>query len=296
MSVMTVTNLTKDYGGGKGVFDLNFTINEGEVFGYLGPNGAGKTTTIRHLLGFLNADKGSCTIGGLDCRTKSAEIQKDLGFLAGEIAFFDDMRGIDFLKFSANMRGLTNYKKMNELIEMFELNANVRIKKMSKGMKQKVGIVNAFMHNPTTLILDEPTSGLDPLMQNKFVQLILKEKSEGKTILMSSHSFDEVSRTCDKIGIIKAGRFVDLKTADDLHSAKRKLYTVTLPSKEQAVEFSNEQLEVVSVDKNIVTVAVNGSLKPLTTALGHYEIMDLASVTQSLEEVFMAYYGGDKNV
>lgn len=293
MSIMTISNLTKDYGEGRGVFDLNFSIAKGEVFGYLGPNGSGKTTTIRHLLGFLNADKGNCTIGGLDCRTESAQIQKDLGFLAGEIAFFDDMKGIDFLKFSANMRGLTDFKKMQNLIETFELNPNVRIKKMSKGMKQKVGIVNAFMHNPTTLILDEPTSGLDPLMQNRFIQLILKEKAEGKTILMSSHSFEEVSRTCDKIGIIRGGKLVDLKTADDLRNSQRKLYTVTLQTENQALKFANEPINVVSVEKNIVTVSINGSLKPFTTALDGHEIIDIASVTQSLEEIFMAYYGGD---
>ncbi|WP_235601380.1 ABC transporter ATP-binding protein [Tissierella sp. P1] len=203
MSVITVSNLTKDYGKNRGIFDLSFEIHKGEVFGYLGPNGAGKTTTIRHLLGFLNADKGECHIGQLNCRTDAEQIQRDLGYLPGEIAFFDDMSGIGYLKFIANMRGMKNFEKMNELISYFELDPSGRIKKMSKGMKQKIGIVSAFMHDPSTLILDEPTSGLDPLMQNKFIELILNEKSKGKTILMSSHSFEEVERTCDRIGIIK---------------------------------------------------------------------------------------------
>lgn len=300
MSSIIVSGLTKDYGDSKGIFDLNFTIKEGEVFGYLGPNGAGKTTTIRHLLGFLNPDKGSCKIGTFDCRKESAEIQKDMGFLPGEMAFFDEMKGIDFLKFMASMRGLKDFTKMNELINLFELDPSGRIKRMSKGMKQKMGIVTAFMHNPTTLILDEPTSGLDPLMQNKFVGLIKKEKAAGRTILMSSHSFEEVERTCDRVGIIKNGRFVATKTVADLKTQRRKVYSVTFEDIAQAESFAKENLKIVYQHENVVNVAVSGSMQPFIHALDSHPVVGLDTVSQNLEEIFMGYYGnaegdGDKN-
>lgn len=159
----------------------------------------GKTTTIRNILGFLNSDSGNVYINGLETRKNAKIVQKYIGYIPGEIAFFDDMKGLEFIKYMAELRGLKDYNKMNELIKYFELNTKGKIKKMSKGMKQKIAIVCAFMHNPDILILDEPTSGLDPLMQNKFVELIQKEKKEGKTILMSSHSFEEVEKTCDKV-------------------------------------------------------------------------------------------------
>ncbi|MDU5083055.1 ABC transporter ATP-binding protein [uncultured Tissierella sp.] len=295
MSVITVSNLTKDYGKNRGIFDLSFEIQKGEVFGYLGPNGAGKTTTIRHLLGFLNADKGECHIGQLNCRTDAEQIQRDLGYLPGEIAFFDDMSGIGYLKFIANMRGMKNFEKMNELISYFELDPSGRIKKMSKGMKQKIGIVSAFMHDPSTLILDEPTSGLDPLMQNKFIELILNEKSKGKTILMSSHSFEEVERTCDRIGIIKKGRFVTIETVENLKKAQRKIYSISLRNEKAAKDFATEPLEIISINGDKVQVAIKDNIKVLTTALDRHPVTGIDVVSQSLEEVFMSYYGGENN-
>lgn len=295
MGEIVVKGLTKDYGNGKGIFDLDFEIEKGEVFGYLGPNGAGKTTTIRNLMGFGNPTRGECKISGLDCRRDSAVIERNLGYLPGEMAFFDDMTGNEFLKFMGEMRSCkqADYVKMKELIAFFELDPSGKIKKMSKGMKQKLGIVTAFMHNPPILILDEPTSGLDPLMQNKFIGLILEEKKQGKTILMSSHSFEEVERTCDRVGIIRSGRFVAIQTVEALKTQKRKLYSVSLTDKAEADKFADEDLEVVMQNGNVVTVAVSGGLKSFTTALDKHKIISLDVVTQSLEEVFMAYYGDD---
>ena len=154
----------KDYGGGHGVFDVSFAVEQGEVFGFLGPNGAGKTTTIRQLMGFLAPDSGTCTINGLDCRTETAAIQKNMGYIPGEPALPDDIRGGEFIRFLAAYRGMRGTGRAGELCERFELDASGRIRRMSKGMKQKVAIVCALMHDPAVLILDEPTSGLDPLM------------------------------------------------------------------------------------------------------------------------------------
>ena len=222
MSIIEIDKLTKDYGDNKGIFDLTFEVKEGEVFGYLGPNGAGKTTTIRHLMGFLTPDKGSSQILGMDSRTRSAHIMKDLGYLPGEIAFFDGMKGFEFLNFMSEMKGLTDTSLRDKLVDMFQLDTRGKIRKMSKGMKQKIGIVCAFMHNPKVLILDEPTSGLDPLMQKTFTDLILEEKSKGKTILMSSHSFEEIERTCDRVAIIRQGQLVALENIHDLRKKEEK--------------------------------------------------------------------------
>lgn len=271
MSVIKIENLVRDYGGGKGVFDISFHVNQGEAFGFLGPNGAGKTTTIRHLMGFLKPRSGECTIDGLDCWDKRDQVQARLGYIPGEISFFEDLSGTEFLKFITEYRRLGTRSRKEELLERFELDPKGKIKKMSKGMKQKLGIVAAFMHDPDILILDEPTSGLDPLMQNRFVDLVAEEKKHGKTILMSSHMFEEVERTCDRIGIIRNGRMVAVDDAAALRERHTRKYTVTLESESAAEAFAG--------DFNGIR---NGSQVTVTTK-------------QSLEEIFMNYYGGKKH-
>lgn len=270
MSVMRIENLTRDYGSGKGVFDISFHVARGETFGFLGPNGAGKTTTIRHLMGFLKPQSGKCVIDELDCWNDSDKIQARLGYIPGEISFFDDMTGTEFLKFITAYRNIGNNSRQKELLERFELDPKGKIKKMSKGMKQKIGIVTAFMHDPEILILDEPTSGLDPLMQSRFIELIAEEKEHGKTILLSSHMFDEVERTCDRIGIIRDGRLVAVDSVEALRERHVRPYTVTLESIELARAFA-EDFDGIQ----------NGLNVTVTTK-------------QSLEEIFMHYYGGEK--
>lgn len=238
MNVLQIDHLTRNYGNGKGIFDVSFSVGEGEVFGFLGPNGAGKTTTIRHLMGFIRPKEGFCRIDGKDCWKARAEIQQHLGYIPGEINFFDDMSGREFLRFMARYRQIPAENRQKELLERFELNPKGKIKKMSKGMKQKLGIVAALMHDPQILILDEPTSGLDPLMQNLFIQLIAEEKARGKTILLSSHMFEEVERTCDRIGIIRQGRMVAIDSVDTLRSRHLRTYTVQLDTPELAQNFA----------------------------------------------------------
>jgi len=217
--MIDIINLTQTYRSGKGVFNLNFSINKGEVFGYLGPNGAGKTTTIRSILGFTNATEGRVLINGMDARTETQEINKIIGFLPGEIAFYNQMKAKDFLDLLAKLRNLSDFTFRQHLEERFKLDTDIYIKKMSKGMKQKLAIIAAFMHDPDILILDEPTSGLDPLMQSIFLDLIKEEKQRGKTILLSSHIFEEVEKICDRAGIIKDGYLIAL---EDIHSLKAK--------------------------------------------------------------------------
>ena len=295
MNVIEINNLTKDYGDKKGVFNITFSVKEGEVLGFLGPNGAGKTTTIRHLMGFSKAEKGSCSINGLDCFENSSEIQKYLGYLPGEIAFLEDMTGIEFIKFVSEMKGIKDLSKAHELIERFEFNPNGKIKKMSKGMKQKIGIVCAFMQEPDILILDEPTSGLDPLMQNEFIKLIFEEKEKGRTILMSSHSFEEIEKTCDRAAIIKQGEIVAVENISTLKESKQKLYNITFENPDMVNDFIKEGFKIKEVEGNNVTIIIKGNIMPFIEALGRYKVLSLESSSQSLEDLFMHFYGGESN-
>lgn len=295
MSVIKIENLTRDYGKGKGVFDLSFEVNEGESFGFLGPNGAGKTTTIRHLMGFLKPESGKCTINGMDCWKDRDKIQQTLGYLPGEISFFDDMTGTDFIKFCAKYRKLGSNNRIDELIDMFDLDPSGKIKKMSKGMKQKIGIVCAFMHNPDIIILDEPTSGLDPLMQSRFIDLVADEKEKGKTILMSSHMFEEVERTCHRVGIIKNGKLAATDSVDRLKAKQTKKYIVTLENSSDAEAFSKELPNIKLLSHHRAEVTVQSNMSEFIAAMNRYPVTNLAAPSQSLEEVFMQYYGGAKN-
>ena len=271
MTMIQVDGLTRDYGSGRGVFDLSFQVGQGEAFGFLGPNGAGKTTTIRHLMGFLKAKAGRCAIGGMDCWQDRHRIQVRLGYIPGEISFFNDMTGADYLRFMARYRGLNDIRRQEELLARFELDPRGSIKKMSKGMKQKLGIVAAFTHDPDILILDEPTSGLDPLMQSRFIDLITEEKRRGKTILLSSHLFEEVERTCDRVGIIRQGKLVAVDTMDALRQRHMRPYTVTLESEALAQAFAKD----FGGERSGRTVTV--------------------AARQSLEDIFMHYYGGENH-
>lgn len=275
-NIIEITKLTKDYGNQKGIFDVTISVREGEIYGFLGPNGAGKSTTIRHLMGFIRPDGGSCKVFGMDCFERAADIHKKLGYLAGEIAYMNDMTGRELLRFMAQLKGLKDQGRMQELVERFELDPSGRVRKMSKGMKQKVGIVSAFMADPEVLILDEPTSGLDPLMQNRFIELLLEEKKRGKTILMSSHIFEEIERTCDRTAIIRAGRIAAVEDMESLSGKKRKQYILRL---------EGGSTRIVDEDKN---------LTKLRQALAEQDVRTLEIKEQTLEELFLHYYDKER--
>ncbi|MGI6070870.1 MAG: ABC transporter ATP-binding protein [Blautia sp.] len=293
MSVIEINHITKDYGQGRGVFDVSFSVEKGEVLGFLGPNGAGKTTTIRQLMGFIRPDSGSLTIGGMDCFLEADQIQRTLGYLPGEIAFIDSMNGMEFLRFVARMRKMKDMARAQELMEMFELNPSGKLKKMSKGMKQKIGIVCAFMDEKADiLLLDEPTSGLDPLMQNRFVELVLSEKKKGKTILMSSHMFEEIERTCDRAAIIREGRLVAVEEMDRLKEGRKKIIEVTFEKAAMAEAFAaGFPKAVCQPGQKTVTAEVGKDLDVFVKRAGDYTVKDLDVRTQSLEEFFLQFYG-----
>lgn len=304
MPVLEVQNLTKDYGHGRGVFDISFKVNQGEVFGFLGPNGAGKTTTIRHIMGFSKPQKGHTYVNQKDCWSNYYLNQKDIGYLPGEIALPESLTGTQFIKMMAELRGIKDMSHTNYLIKKFELEPLGGLKRMSLGMKRKLAIVTAFMHDPAVLVLDEPTSGLDPIMQEVFIQFIKEEKARGKTILLSSHIFSEIDSTCDKIAIIKDGRIVSNVVADDLRHNETKTFKVEFSSKSEFERFKKQiinpkKLEIVSLKAhhNQVKVLINDNdINLFLSIMAEFELKFLSEIEFTLEDYFMDFYDRNKKV
>lgn len=298
MAIIQIKNLTKDYGHNRGVFDVSFSVKRGEVYGFLGPNGAGKTTVIRHVMGFTRPQKGQTIVNGLDCWDNANEIQKNLGYLPGEIALPESLTGTEFIHMMADLRGLKDMAHTKYLIERFDLDPKGSLKRMSLGMKRKLAIVTAFMHNPDVLILDEPTSGLDPIMQDIFIEFIKEEKARGKTILISSHIFNEVDATCDTISIIKDGHLISTVVADELRQNKNKTFNIEFNSHAGFGKFNTiietyKNFEVVSLksNKNQVKISVNDQyINEFIDILSNFDLKFFSEIKFTLENYFMKYY------
>ncbi len=300
MSVIEVRHVTKDYGHGRGIFDVSFEIAEGEVFGFLGPNGAGKTTTIRHLMGFSKPQEGELYINGKDCWKSAAIIKHDVGYLPGELAFPKGMTGEGFIQFMAEERQISDMSRTDYLKEMFELDSAMEIEAMSLGSKRKLALVTAFMHNPKVLILDEPTSGLDPVMQERFIQFILEEKKEGKTILLSSHIFSEVDATCDRIAIIKDGVVVSTIEAAKLKHNTNKTFKIEFATKKDYQQFLAQtkfKIPVERPDQNQVKLNLTDeTMQRLFTELSEVSIRFISEIKFTLEDYFMDFYDRKKSI
>ncbi len=288
--MIDIQNLTQEFSNGRGIFDVSFQVNKGEVFGFLGPNGSGKTTTLRHLMGYMKPGKGVTKINKLDAWTYQALIRKDIGYLPGEIAFLDGLTGNDFLKMMVGMQGIDLPERRSKLIRLLQLDPSIQIRKMSKGTKQKVGIVATFMHDPPIYILDEPTSGLDPLMQKLFIDLVLEEKTKGKTFLISSHSLAEIERTCDRVAIIRDGKIVTVKDIHELHALQRKAFNITLANSDDVEALLLSELNPEKIDDFIVRIEIQGNYDAFFTILSKYHVKNVSADEQNLEQIFMDYY------
>ena len=258
--IIKVNGITKDYGSGRGIFDFDFTVKKGEVFGIVGTNGSGKTTTLRHLMGFLRPDKGSCSILGMDCIKQSSEIMKHTGYVPGEIDFPDVGTGTSFLKIQADFLGIKDRGYINTLTEMFKLDTSAPLKRMSKGMKQKTALVAAFMSKPDILLLDEPSTGLDPLMRDTLIELILSEKRRGATVLISSHIFKELVDTADRILFIKDGFIRELAEMSQLEGASE-IYRIGFNTSEDYEDFLKATLLTVT-HRNKENLHLDTSVRP----------------------------------
>lgn len=303
MPVIKIEKLTKDYGNNRGIFDVSFNVEKGEVYGFLGPNGAGKTTTIRHIMGFSKPLKGKVYVNGMDSWKNANDIQKNLGYLPGEIALPESLTGTQFINMMAELRGIKDMTHTNYLIKKFELEPSGSLKRTSLGMKRKLAIVTAFMHDPEVLILDEPTSGLDPIMQNTFIEFIKEEKQRGKTILLSSHIFSEIDATCDRISIIKDGYLVSSFVADELRHNEMKTYKIEFNTKNDFEAFKNEvaNSKVLNVvyfkpNKNQVKVEINDiQINNFMNIISNYDLKFISEVKFTLEDYFMNFYDRNKS-
>ena len=283
--------LTKDYGNGRGIFDLDLTVADGEVFGFLGPNGAGKTTTIRLLMGLIHPTRGSARIFGLDCDRDSVAVKRKVGYCPGELPQFGGWRGTEIVAYVAGLRGDVENASIKALAERLDLDLGRKYREYSHGNKQKLALVLAFMHKPLLVILDEPTSGLDPLVQQEFYGIVRDARSAGSTIFVSSHVLSEVEHICDRVGIVREGRLATVSKLEEL---------VGMRAFHVEIEFADgvpiEQLKGVSgfehvrVEDHRASGILRGSFEPLMSALVGRRVIGLVSREPSLEEIFLTYY------
>jgi ABC-2 type transport system ATP-binding protein len=295
-AMIEVESLTKSYGTKRGIANVTFQVEEGEVFGFLGPNGAGKTTTIRLLMALLHADAGSARIAGLDCWEKSVEIKRLIGYMPGEPALDPNLTGGQILEYFAHLRGGVDQAYLKQLVERFELDTSRKFRQYSTGNKRKVVLIQAFMHKPRLLILDEPTSGLDPLNQQEFDRMVKDARDEGRTVFLSSHVLSEVEKTCSRVGIIRDGSLVRIGDVAEVKAIKRYEITITFANAVPADSFKalDGVLEVEALTHGHgVRLTMQGPADAVIKAAARYPVVSLASYEPSLEDIFLRYYEGD---
>ena len=290
-AAINAQGLTKDYGGERGLFDLDLEVAEGEVFGYLGPNGAGKSTTIRLLMGFIHATRGSASILGLDSIRDSVAVKRLVGYMPGELPQFGGLRGRDIAGHFGALRGGVDQARVKEITERLDLDLGLKYRQYSTGNKRKLGILLAFMHRPRVLILDEPSSGLDPLNQQEFFKLVKEAKVAGATVFLSSHVLSEVEHVCERVGIIRRGKLVKVARLEDLHEIRVRRVEVEFAGDAQPQLFAAlTGVENVESNHHRVSFTVRGSFEPVADVLAGHHIVNLASHEPTLEETFLAYY------
>ena len=280
--------LTKYYGKSRGIIDVDLKVEQGEIFGFIGPNGAGKSTTIRTLLTLIHKTSGEARVFGLDCEQDREKILAQVGYLPGEVFYYDHMRAGDLLRYSASFYQGDFSQRIRALSEVMELDLNQKIEDMSLGNKKKVGIVQGLLHSPKLIILDEPTSGLDPLIQKKFFNLIRRENENGATVLFSSHILTEVQKICDRAAIIREGRIVTVENIAQLRENAYKKVEITV--QEEIGEMSLPGMAQVERENNHISFLYKGNLNALLAMIGQFKLENVNISEPSLEEIFLHYY------
>ncbi|MEN1986493.1 ABC transporter ATP-binding protein [Paenibacillus hubeiensis] len=291
MNAIEVNNLTKRYGAARGIEDVSFDVKEGEIFGFIGPNGAGKSTTIRTLLSLIYPTSGRAEIFGRDFIKQSVEIKKEIGYLPSEVFYYDKMKVIDLLKYSASFYKKDCGKRMMELAEIMDLDLNRKIDDLSYGNRKKVGIVQGLQHQPKLIILDEPTGGLDPLMQQRFFDLLAEENRKGTTILFSSHILSEVQKMCDRVAIIKEGKIISLEKISTLRANSYKRIQAELSDQADPKLFSIDGVSNAVAQGKQLSFLYKGDINSLLRKLSEVPLSNLLIEEPNLDEIFMHYYG-----
>ena len=290
MNVIELNHLTKFYGKARGIEDVSFHVEEGEIFGFIGPNGAGKSTTIRTLLSLLSPSSGSAKIFGKDITQYGPEIKKEIGYVPSEVFYYDNMKVIDLLKYSASFYKRDCSKRMKELAEILDLDLQKKIDDLSFGNRKKVGIVQGLLHEPKLIILDEPTGGLDPLMQQKFFELLEEEKKKGATILYSSHVLGEVQRLCDRVAIIKEGKIISVEKISTLRENSYKKIKIETTLKISPDTFKIDGVNNLQVEGNSVSFLFKGNINVVMKKIADLNLTNIWIEEPSLEEIFMHFY------
>jgi ABC-2 type transport system ATP-binding protein len=289
MNVIEIKNLTKSYGTARGIIDVSMDVEEGEVFGFIGPNGAGKSTAIRTLLGLIYPTSGSAKIFGKSC-TLFPEVRKDVGYLPSEVFYYDNMRVIDLLRYSASFYKKDCTKRINELAYAMDLDLKKKIDDLSFGNKKKVGIVQGLLHEPKLIILDEPTSGLDPLMQQKFFELIAQENKKGATVFFSSHILSEVQKMCSRVAFIKEGKLIKLEKMSTLQENNYKRLKIETKSALLKEQLNLKGISKLEIKGNIADFIFKGNINSIMKMLSGIELSNISIDEPDLEEIFMHYY------
>jgi ABC-2 type transport system ATP-binding protein len=297
--VIRFDRLSKDYGNKRGVFDECLSIEQGEMMGFVGTNGSGKTTTIRCLMGFIKPTSGAVYVNGLESYANASTITKQIGYVPGEIAFPDLPTGNAFLRSQAEFLHLDSMDYANALVQRLQLDPRAPLKRMSKGMKQKTAIVAALMANPPIIILDEPTTGLDPLMRQAFVDVIKEEHHQGKTILMSSHMFEEVSDTCDRVSLISDGHLIDTVKMSDIENRPVQEFKIEFQTPADYTRFHGEGFPIVREQEQYQQVTISiprNSIAKLFLALANYDVRFISEVAYTLDKHFQEVLKEKNNV
>ena len=289
MPVIEVNNLTKYYGKARGIVDVSFNVEEGEIFGFIGPNGAGKSTTIRLFLSLIYPTSGEAKIFGKDCIKFGPEIRQEIGYLPSEVFYYEGMKVLDLLKYSASFYKKDCTKRLYHLADLMELDLKRRIDDLSYGNKKKVGIVQGLLHSPKLIILDEPTAGLDPLMQQKFFNLIREENQRGATVFFSSHILGEVQRLCNRVAIIKEGRVIKLQDIKTLQKENYKKIRIAAENLDEKA-FDFQGITNLSREDGVLSFFYKGDINQITRVIGGMKLQDIIITEPSLEEIFIHYY------
>src|SRR5512136_2639219 len=289
MSIIEVTKLTKYYGKSRGIIDVSFSEEEGEIFGFIGPNGAGKSTTIRLLLSLIHPTSGSASVFGQDVTTHGPQIRRDIGYLPSEVYYYEGMKVKDLLKYSASFYDCDCTQRIQDLSELMELEMSRRISDLSYGNKKKVGIVQGLLHSPKLLFLDEPTAGLDPLMQRKFFDMIRQENARGVTVFFSSHILGEVQRMCNRVGIIREGKIAEISDIRTLQQNNYKKVHVEATGIDVS-SFNMQGVTNLQAEDNTVNFFFKGDINTVLQKIVPLQVSDVTIEEPTLEEIFMHYY------